>query len=778
MHPGFIRSDDAATWTAGIDQAPAVMAGESAFQQRDNSVLLSLVADRIDRAAIVTDDQERILYVNAAFTRMFGYVAADAIGRAFSALLASGAAGLNDFTRREGWLGIESRAEEEFLAYGKDGDEVWISAAFNAVRDEHGRLQNLVALLTDITESKRLRSLQYNMLEALANETPIKEVVARLCREVEAITPDIVCSVLRVDRGGLLHPLGSPSLPEDYSDALDGVAIGPDRGSCGTAAFLGEPVFAEIETSPLWVPFKDVPLSLGLRACWSTPIKAKDGRVIGTFAFYFRDTNGPSPWHHSIVDACVHLGALAIEREETRAEIARLAYHDTLTGLPNRTQLLQTANQLLAAAGDAQRVALMFLDLDQFKDVNDTLGHSVGDELLVSVTQRLRKKLRSRDMLSRHGGDEFVIVLPDCDAEGAAAMADRILEGLRAPFALDGRMLAASVSIGISIFPDYAGDIDSLMKQADAAMYKAKQAGRSTYRFFNAEMDRSCEQRLAFGMALRRAVAQNELKLHYQPQIRAADGAVYGVEALARWHDPVLGDVPPSRFIPFAEESGLIAEIGLWSLREACRQIAEWRRLGLNVPCVSVNLSPINFQSADLAAQVADVIAEYGLPPEALMLEITEGVFMDERSTAIQTMHAIRALGVGLSLDDFGTGYSSLSRLAHLPIRELKIDRSFMRNIESGASARAIATAVVRVGQSLNMVVVAEGIETNEQRALLTELGCDAMQGYLYAPALPVKELERWLAAYDAGRDAAAPDVARHRTAHHSGFVTTLAPAG
>jgi EAL domain-containing protein (putative c-di-GMP-specific phosphodiesterase class I) len=345
-----------------------------------------------------------------------------------------------------------------------------------------------------------------------------------------------------------------------------------------------------------------------------------------------------------------------------------------------------------------------------------------------------------------------VIVLPNCDAGRASLIASNITEALALPLRLGNRQVPVSASMGVSIYPDNATDIDTLMQQADAAMYKAKQAGRSTHRFFSADMNRLAEQRLIHSAALRRAIANDALKLHYQPQTRTIDGALYGVEALARWCDPVLGEVSPSKFIPLAEEGGLIEQIGLWSIREACRQMAAWRDAGVDVPCVSVNLSPINFQNANLAAVVAETIAGNDLPPEALMLEITEGVIMNERSAAIETMNAIRELGVGLSLDDFGTGYSSLSRLAHLPIRELKIDRSFMRDIESDASALAIATAVVRVGQSLKMTVVAEGVETEGQCNLLTELGCDVVQGFLYAPALSPDAFERWLVDHAAAQ--------------------------
>jgi EAL domain-containing protein (putative c-di-GMP-specific phosphodiesterase class I) len=343
-------------------------------------------------------------------------------------------------------------------------------------------------------------------------------------------------------------------------------------------------------------------------------------------------------------------------------------------------------------------------------------------------------------------------VLPNRDATEASVVASRIIEALVQPLRIGTKQVPMSASMGISIYPDNATDIDTLIQQADAAMYKAKQAGRATFRFFSADMDRLAEQRLEHSAALRNALSNDRLELHYQPQIRTRDGTIHGVEALARWYDPALGEVSPAKFIPLAEECGLIEQIGLWSLRGACRQMAEWRAAGLDIPCVSVNLSPINFQNENLAAVVGGILAEYDLPAEVLMLEITEGVIMNERSAAIGTMNALRELGVGLSLDDFGTGYSSLSRLAHLPIRELKIDRSFMRDVESDASARAIVTTVVRVGQSLHLTVVAEGVETEGQRKLLAELGCDVIQGFLYARALSPAAFGRWLLDHSAER--------------------------
>jgi diguanylate cyclase (GGDEF)-like protein/PAS domain S-box-containing protein len=720
---------------------------------RERSALLTLVADKTNRAVVVTDPDLRVVYTNAAFTGMFGYSSEEASGRGAGELMVGRHTDRRTLARLRRRIGDDSGGEEEILAYDMNGDEIWISANVRAFRNGRGRVKYLFALLTDITETKQLWSLQQLIMNALADEIPIADIADQLCRRVEEIAPDVVSSLLHIDAGGLIHPLGGPSLPDDYSRALDGVAIGPDIGSCGSAAFFGKAVLAtDIDTDRRWQPFKTRPLEVGLRACWSTPIKAKDGRVIGTFAFYFRECRAPSRWHQRIVDACVHLGALAIERKEAQAQITRLAYYDTLTGLPNRTRLRDMISDAIQACAAGKHVALAFLDVDNFKDVNDTLGHSAGDELLVEFARRLRAQIQPGDMLGRLGGDEFVVVLPNRDAAEASTVASRMTEAFVQPLRIGTREVPMSASIGISIYPDNATDIDTLIQQADAAMYKAKRAGRSTYRFFSADMNGLAEQRLAHSAALRSAIATNALKLHYQPQIRTIDGAIHGVEALARWHDPVLGEVSPAKFIPLAEECGLIEQIGLWSIREACRQMAEWRKAGVDIPCVSVNLSPINFQNANLASAVAGILADHGLPPEVLMLEITEGVFLNERVVAIETMNALRKLGIGLSLDDFGTGYSSLSRLAQLPIRELKIDRSFMRDVERDPGARAIVTAVVRVGQGLQLTVVAEGVETEGQRHLLAELGCDVIQGFLYAPALSPLAFGRWLLDHSADR--------------------------
>lgn len=722
-------------------------------QQREQVALLTSVADRTNRAVVVTDRHLRIVYVNAAFAALFGYEPAEVQGLNAGKLLAGAHTSRDTVTRLRHCLTDERGGEDDVLVYGKDGREVWVTAFVKAHRNERGRIKYMLGLLSDIGESKQLRSLQQLIMTALADDQPIADIASQLCLRVEELAPDAVCSILHVDSDGLIHPIGAPSLPADFSASLEGIAIGPNIGSCGTAAHLGEPVLAsDIDSDPRWQPYKDAPLAAGLKACWSTPIKAKDGRVIGTFAFYFRDCRGPSAWHQQIVDACVHLAALALERQEQHSKIARLAYYDMLTGLPNRAHIRSLIGDAISACPAGGHVAVAFLDADNFKDVNDTLGHSAGDEFLIAFAKRLRAQIKPGDMLGRLGGDEFVIVLPNRDGIEASLMAARITAALAMPLTIGKRQVPMSASMGLSLYPDNASDIDTLVKQADAAMYKAKRAGRSTYRFFSADIDKLAEERLMHSTALREAIASEALTLHYQPQIRSRDGVIHGVEALARWHDPVLGDVSPAKFIPLAEECGLIEQIGMWSIREACKQMAAWRKAGLDIPSISVNLSPINFQNVNLAAAVAQILGNHDLPPNLLMLEITEGVFMSERSTVIATMSELRRLGVGLSLDDFGTGFSSLSRLAQLPIHELKIDRSFMRDVETNAGTQAIVTAVIRVGQSLNLAVVAEGVETEGQRQFLAELGCEAQQGFLFARPMASPAFGRWLLDYSAHR--------------------------
>jgi diguanylate cyclase (GGDEF)-like protein/PAS domain S-box-containing protein len=729
--------------------------------RRGELYLLSLVANETDRAELITDSGHRAVYANRAFTDLFGYGREELIGADPSQLLAGRHTNSKTLVALGNLTSADRSETMELIAYHKDGREIWVAATVNPVFGEGGKLRNAVSVICNITETRQTQVLQQRVLEAVARDDDLDVVANLVCREVETIAPGVVCSVIRVDDQKTLRPLAAPSLPAYYSQALDGIAIGPSVGSCGTAAWRGEPVLVEdIETDPLWAPYKELPLPLGLVACWSSPIKLKDGRVAGAFAFYYREKRGPSAWHERLVEACIHLCALAIERHEAKAHIARLAYFDTLTGLPNRSQLAQAIDQRIARAQGEQapEMAVLFLDVDSFKDVNDSLGHSAGDALLVEIAQRLRSQVRPGDMVCRLGGDEFVMVLDDCGSARAAQVAERVAKSLAVPASIDGMMLSASVSIGISLYPSDSRDREELLKHADTAMYEAKNDGRGAFRFYSPGMNDQIHERLVMGNALKESLRAGHLQLHYQPQILGENGKLHGVEALARWHHPVFGQVPPSRFIALAEECGLIEAIGEWALCEACRQLAEWRAQGLAIPTVSVNLSPLHFRNPRLPALVAAALEASGLSAGALTLEITEGVMMDKCAATIATVEAVAGLGVRLSLDDFGTGYSSLSSVSTLPIAEIKLDQSFVRDLQTDKNARAVASAVIRIGQSLGLTVVAEGVETEAQRRFLQGLRCHAMQGYLFSPALEPAALVAWLTPRD--ERAAITDVA------------------
>ncbi|QKH36370.1 EAL domain-containing protein [Achromobacter pestifer] len=709
--------------------------------------LLLLGINETGNAVAVSGKDGRIVYVNDGFQRMLGFARGDAVNQELGELLAGGRPDGGTREELDRRIACREGYHKDVLVYDRAGRPLWVSVMANSVFDERGALVNIVDVLTDITPTKVHEVLQRRVLQAMVNEASVVEVMNMVCREVERLAPEVAASVLRVDDAGLLRPLAAPSLPQAYADALDGVAIGPQAGACGTSAFLGRPVIVpDISTDPLWDDYRHLPLPDDVKACWSSPIKSSDGRVIGTFGFYFRERRLPDDFHHRLVDVCVYLCALALEREEARARIRQLAFYDELTGLPNRNLLLAQAEQAIARAEpERKRVAVLFLDLDRFKQVNDTLGHPIGDALLRDVAQRLRRLARATDIVGRLSGDEFVMLMPDFEHGRLTAAAEHVLVALAQPFSVGGITLNPSVSIGISVFPENGRDMDTLLRHADMAMYQAKTAGRNRISFFSAEMNRQAQERLALEAALRDALEAKALRLHYQPQVGLKNGQLYGVEALARWRHPTLGDISPARFVPLAEECGLIGDLGDWAVHEACSQLAVWRAKGLRVPSVSVNLSATNFHNLNLPRMIEATLAEFGLAAADLMLEITEGVVLDATAGTLRTIAELHRLGVRLSMDDFGTGYSSLGHLRRLIVDELKLDRSFVQGLESDDAARALTSAVIRIGESLSLPVVAEGVENEEQRRFLIEQGCAAGQGFLFSPPLPAEDLEEWL---------------------------------
>ena len=442
------------------------------------------------------------------------------------------------------------------------------------------------------------------------------------------------------------------------------------------------------------------------------------------------------------------------EHKASQEHIQRLAHYDSLTGLPNRSLLADRVTQALSRMErDDDTLAMVFLDLDRFKNVNDSLGHRVGDELLIQVAERLKSCLREGDTVSRLGGDEFILVLPSTSAEGAAHVAEKILNALSHSYRIEMHELTITPSMGIALYPADGETYDSLTMCADTAMYRAKQAGRNTYRFFTREMQERSDRTLQLENALRRVLELDQLQLHYQPQMSITDDRVIGVEALLRWSHPDLGTVSPNDFIPVAEDSGLILPIGEWVLRTAIRQMKAWMKAGLPPMVMAVNLSAIQFRQANLPDLVTRILDEYDLPPQCLELELTEGVAMDNPLAAIDIMNALHERGIHLSIDDFGTGYSSLSYLKRFKVYKLKIDQSFVRDISRDPDDEAIVKAIIGLSRSLGMKTIAEGVETAEQLAFLREKGCDEVQGYFFARPMPAEQLEAFVRGYGSSNE-------------------------
>jgi len=429
-----------------------------------------------------------------------------------------------------------------------------------------------------------------------------------------------------------------------------------------------------------------------------------------------------------------------ISRQKRDAERIRfLAYYDALTGLPNRTLLADRVAKSIAAAHRRQkRLALLFMDLDGFKHINDSLGHLAGDGVLRQVGERLKRLTRASDTLARFGGDEFVLLLNDVEGpEGIAAVAQRCLDALATPLALEDHEIGITPSIGISVYPDDGKDLDELVKNADTAMYHAKEAGRNQYRFFEAAMNARVTSRGVLASDLRRAIEREELRLHYQPQADIATGEIVGIEALVRWQHPELGLVSPADFIPVAEELGLIGLLGDWVLNETCRQAVAWQRAGLPHLPVAVNLSALQLRSPTFLDSVRRALATSGLEAHWLEFELTESVLMQQAETAVKTLNGLSELGIRVAIDDFGTGYSSLAYLRRLAIDKIKIDRSFVRDLGVDAEDTVIVSTIIRMAHSLKLRVIAEGVETSEQLAALRAHGCDEIQGYYFSRPLP-----------------------------------------
>ena len=734
----------------------ALLDNNEAFGDGLSWPVLATALDQVSDQIYVKDLDSRFLFANLATVRTNRLESAgQLIGKTDFDLFPTDVAG--GFYESEQALlarGIPELDIEETLI-APDGRQFWWLTSKTPLRDRDGRVVGLIGIARDITTRKReeaLRSGQANLLEMIARSEPLPAILEALVRLVEEQLDNIQASVLLLDpEGKTLHQGAAPSLPAGYNKLIDGVAIGPNIGSCGTAAWLGKPVIvSDVQTDYRWANFRDLAVQYGLYSCWSTPILTHQGNVLGTLALYSGSVRHPTENEMQLVAMATHIAGIAIERQRAEDRIHFMAHHDALTGLPNRTYFKdKIADVLHQAKISGQRVIVAYVDLDNFKQINDNYGHNAGDELLRHVAARMLEFTRASDLVVRLGGDEFVLVFAN-QSRGEGDILPRLAELRRSisrPIVIDGVTIATTCSMGVASFPEDGETAEELIASADAAMYRAKELGRDSLQVHRNDGGNRVAERFNLQEELRTAIAGGQLFLDYQPQIDLASGHVRGVEALVRWNHPRLGVLAPGSFIALAEECGLILPLGLWVLKTACRQNKRWRDLGLPPVVMAVNVSPRQFCDPMLIDQVSLALKDSGLEPQFLELELTENAISQDVPRALATMAELEKLGIRLSIDDFGTGYANLAALKTFPVRRLKMDRSFVEALPHDPTMAAIASAVISLARGLNLSVVAEGVENAEQMAYLRHNGCDEVQGFHFSRPVAPEGIERLLAA-------------------------------
>ncbi len=631
-----------------------------------------------------------------------------------------------------------------------DSSERIISHQIEVELDENGEVYRLYGTVQDITERKRAEFFEADrnrILQSIIQNQALPDILHDIVKVLENLSPASV-GCLCLAQEDQLKVFAAPGLSEKFVQQLNSLTVSPESGCCGSAAYQGHPVIVpDISRGPLWQSCLDAAREEGISSSYSVPILSGKGRSLGTITLFRGSIYQATDDEIQLTEKMAQLAAIAIEQCQLSELLLHQAKHDALTGLLNRSALAQLLGYRLNGRTDSHsRAALLLVDLDRFKRINDTLGHEVGDVLLCQVSERLRGCVRKNDLLGRIGGDEFLVALyPIHTSSDVRKAAERILKSLTRPFNIQGQRLHIGASIGISIFPDDGPDTAIVQKNADIAMHVAKNEGGNCFQFFNQEMNLTLIERLQVENDLRRAIEANEFELHYQPQYNLRTGRLAALEALIRWNHPEHGRMAPDRFIPVAEETLLIIPIGSWVIREACRQSAQWIARGLAPVRIAVNVSAMQFTQLNLAQTVEQALKDNNLSPELLEIEITESVILKDKEEVRKNLAALKQMGVLTTIDDFGTGYSSITYLRQMPLDCLKIDKSFIKDLASDEATakktKNLMKAFVALARNLNLTLVAEGIETTDQRDFVSTIGCEIGQGFLFSPPLPAREI-------------------------------------
>ncbi|WP_417579084.1 EAL domain-containing protein [Nitrincola sp.] len=660
-------------------------------------------------AVMITDTQGIIEYINPKLSEMTGYTSDELLGQNNN-ILKSGKIPADIFTQMWQQLRDGNTWTGQLLNRKKDGTLFWDSTSISPLRTDEGEISHFIAVKEDITE--RLRAEEQLRMVAAVFETSNEAIMV-------------------ADHQGTIKVVNAAF------ERITGYTTDEVKGQ--NPSLLSSGRHDRLFYDAMWN-------SLHSEGCWSGEIwnRRKDGSVYPEWLSIsaLHDDEGQ-------ITEFVSVFSDITSRKEAEAHIRHQAYYDALTQLPNRSLLLDRLEVAISTAErDQQTISVLFIDLDRFKYVNDTLGHEYGDELLVEAATRLAGCVRESDTVARFGGDEFVVLLHNIHSDrDAALVAEKIIRQLSEPFALAGRDIIIGASIGLAMYPGESDDPDTLLRNADLAMYRAKQTGRNRFQFFTSSLQEHANTLMEMEQDLRLALENGQLEIYYQPLVRAQSGRVTGVEALLRWHHPTLGMVSPDQFIPLAEDTGLIGPIGQWVLETACQQVSQWQQQGLKL-YLSVNISGRQRDLGMDAPLLRRILMQAKLPAEQLVLEITEGMLLDNSDETIAWLQSFCDLGVHLAIDDFGTGYSALSYLKRFPIDTLKIDQGFVRDLTLDNEDALLVEAIISMARSLKLRLIAEGVETEEQRHVLFSLGCEFLQGYYFAKPMPATSLVTWMANY------------------------------
>ncbi|MBC7783364.1 MAG: EAL domain-containing protein [Burkholderiales bacterium] len=661
------------------------------------------------------------------------------------------------------WVTPRSAGETGTVAFRflrGDGNYVWLeSTCRTLINPATGEIREIHASARDITPRKQMEDreqIRADVLEMIAQGRPLQEILRTLIEAAERQEPNASAAGVMLSEGIAYHC--APSLPPTIASSIEKQLYNLIARFGTLAAASSERIIVcDLMSDPAWAELRPAVEATGLRSCWSILIRSRQREAAGLFSLYRPDNARPHTSAVEMLKLASELTSVAVEHNQLTDQLTFQAQHDALTQLPNRALFKDRLEQVMAvAARTASSSAVLLIDVDRFKYVNDTYGHQAGDEMLCQVAHRLRARLRTCDTLARMGGDEFAVILGTlAHPDDAAIVAASLVDEFKSPIDLQNRKQFVTISIGSAAYPRDAQDPMTLLKNADLALYRAKDAGRNGAKPYTPDMGEGTAERMELEGALRQAVTNNELRLFYQPKVTVA-GEIVGLEALLRWQHPTLGMIPPNKFIPLAEDTGIIVTIGKWVLEEAARQYHAWVAAGLRLVPISVNVSTMQFAQANFINTISEVLSSPDLPAGWLEIELTESLLMRNIRDAGEKLAHLRDLRVTVAIDDFGTGYSSLAYLERLSIDTLKIDHSFVSAIDPGnlgrlapartsGNGRTIIGAIVAMAKSMGLRVVAEGVETETQRAFLTEIGCDFLQGYLFSPPKSAQQLEHLL---------------------------------